>query len=40
MRNITAHTYDHAKAREVYEGSRLFVTDARALLVALEARRA
>lgn len=40
MRNITAHTYDHAKAREVYVGSRLFVTDARALLLALASRHA
>ena len=40
MRNITAHTYDHAKARQVYEGSLLFVDDARALLGALESRHA
>jgi nucleotidyltransferase substrate binding protein (TIGR01987 family) len=38
MRNITAHTYDHAKARQVYEGSLVFVKDARALLAALESR--
>ena len=38
MRNITAHTYDHAKARQVYEGSLAFVKDARALLSALESR--
>ena len=40
MRNITAHTYDHVKARQVYEGSLLFVKDARALLGALESRHA
>lgn len=40
LRNLTAHTYDLAKARLVYEGSLAFVRDARALLVALEARRA
>ena len=40
MRNITAHTYDHVKARQVYEGSLLFVEDARALLGALESRHA
>jgi nucleotidyltransferase substrate binding protein (TIGR01987 family) len=40
MRNITAHTYDRAKARQVYEGSLAFVADARALLAALDARHA
>lgn len=40
MRDITAHTYDHVKARQVYEGSLLFVEDARALLGALESRHA
>ena len=40
MRNITAYTYDHAKARQVYDGSLVFVNDARALLVALESRHA
>jgi nucleotidyltransferase substrate binding protein (TIGR01987 family) len=40
MRNITAHTHDHAKARQVYDGSLIFVNDARALLVALESRHA
>ena len=40
MRNITAHTYDHDKARQVHEGTRLFLTDARALLAALDARNA
>lgn len=38
MRNITAHTYDHAKAQQVFEGSLGFVKDARALLLALESR--
>jgi nucleotidyltransferase substrate binding protein (TIGR01987 family) len=38
MRNITAHTYDHEKARQVYQGTLLFLADARALLAALEAR--
>lgn len=40
MRNITAHTYDHDKAKQVYQGTLLFLTDARALLAALEARHA
>jgi nucleotidyltransferase substrate binding protein (TIGR01987 family) len=40
MRNITAHTYDHDKAKQVYEGTLLFLADARALLAALEARNA
>lgn len=40
MRNITAHTYDHDKARQVYQGALLFLVDARALLAALEARHA
>lgn len=38
MRNITAHTYDHAKARQVYEGTSAFLTHARALLARLDAR--
>lgn len=38
MRNITAHTYDHEKARQVYENTLLFINDARALLRKLEAR--
>jgi nucleotidyltransferase substrate binding protein (TIGR01987 family) len=38
MRNITAHTYDHEKARQVYEGTLLFISDARALLASLEKR--
>ena len=40
MRNITAHTYDHDKAKQVYQGTLLFLADARALLAALEARHA
>ena len=40
MRNITAHTYDHDKAKQVYLGTVLFLSDARALLAALEARNA
>jgi nucleotidyltransferase substrate binding protein (TIGR01987 family) len=38
MRNITAHTYDHAKARQVYEGTLEFIGDARDLLNRLSAR--
>lgn len=38
MRNITAHTYDHEKAQQMYQGTLLFITDARALLAQLEAR--
>ena len=38
MRGTTSHTYDLAKARQVYEGVRPFLTDARALLNALERR--
>ncbi len=38
MRNITAHTYDHDKAQQVYQGTLLFINDARALLASLEAR--
>ena len=40
MRNITAHTYDHDKAQQVYQSTLLFITDARALLAKLEARNA
>jgi nucleotidyltransferase substrate binding protein (TIGR01987 family) len=36
MRNISAHTYDHEKARAVYRDARAMLNDARALLVALE----
>lgn len=38
MRNITAHTYDHAKAQQVYEGTQDFLTHARTLLARLESR--
>ena len=38
MRNISAHTYDHEKARLVYQDTLTFVNDARALLATLEAR--
>ncbi len=38
MRNITAHTYDHQKAQQVYRDTLGFIVDARALLSALERR--
>lgn len=38
MRNITAHTYDHNKAKRVYDGTLTFIADARALLEMLDAR--
>lgn len=38
MRNITAHTYDHQKAQQVYQDTLGFIVDARALLTALEKR--
>jgi len=38
MRNITAYTYDQTKAQAVQEGAQRFLTDARALLNALEKR--
>lgn len=38
MRNITAHTYDHEKAQQVYQGVLDFIGDARALLLKLESR--
>jgi len=40
MRNSTAHTYDHEKARLVYEKTLGFIVDARALLENLEIRNA
>ena len=40
MRNITAHTYDHQKAQQVYQDTLVFIVDARALLAALERRNA
>lgn len=36
MRNISAHTYDHEKARTVYQAAPALFDDARALLIALE----
>lgn len=38
MRNITAHTYDHEKAQQVYRGTLAFIKDAKNLLAALEVR--
>lgn len=38
MRNITAHTYDEARARPVLAGVQAFVADARDLLQRLEPR--
>ena len=40
MRNITAHTYDHEKAQQVYQGTLVFIGDARGLLARLEERNA
>ncbi|GBU10239.1 hypothetical protein AwWohl_13770 [Gammaproteobacteria bacterium] len=38
MRNMTSHTYDHAKAQQVYQGTLAFISDARNLLKKLEER--
>jgi len=38
MRNVTAHTYDRNKAREVYRDTAAFAADAALLLSRLEAR--
>jgi len=38
MRNITAHTYDHEKARQVYQDTQLFLDDAQSLLARIETR--
>lgn len=38
MRNITAHTYDHEKALQVYRDTLAFIGDARSLLQNLESR--
>ncbi len=38
MRNITAHTYDHQKAQQVYTGTLTFIDDAQAVLAQLEVR--
>lgn len=40
MRNITSHTYNQEKAQQVYEGTLVFIEDARALLKQLEGRNA
>jgi nucleotidyltransferase substrate binding protein (TIGR01987 family) len=40
MRGTTSHTYDHEKAKQVYQGTLTFLDDARALLAGLEARNA
>ncbi len=40
MRNITSHTYDHDKARQVYREILTFAEDAQSLLTRLEARNA
>lgn len=40
MRNVTAHTYDHEKAQQVYQDTLIFIGDARALPQKLEARNA
>jgi nucleotidyltransferase substrate binding protein (TIGR01987 family) len=38
MRNITAHTYNHEKAQQVYQGTLAFIGDAQDLLARLEIR--
>lgn len=38
MRNVTAHTYDHEKAQQVYQGTLVFIGDAQDLLARLEGR--
>ena len=40
MRSVSAHTYDPAKDRQVYQDILTFINDARSLLVRLEARDA
>lgn len=40
MRNITAHTYDHEKAQQVYRDTLTFIGDAIDLLTCLKARNA
>ncbi|MET4001290.1 uncharacterized protein with HEPN domain [Marinobacterium sp. MBR-109] len=40
MRNITSHTYDHGKAEIVWQQTKVFIHDAKALLQQLEARNA
>lgn len=38
QRNMTAHAYDEETARRVYETAKSFMTDAKALLAAVEGR--
>jgi nucleotidyltransferase substrate binding protein (TIGR01987 family) len=38
MRNISAHTYDHEKAQQVYTGTLAFIGDAKDVLARLEVR--
>jgi nucleotidyltransferase substrate binding protein (TIGR01987 family) len=38
MRNLSAHTYDQAKAWAAFQGTLAFIDDARSLLMRLEAR--
>jgi len=40
MRNISSHTDDRGKARQLYEGTLEFIDGARELLRNLEARNA
>lgn len=40
MRNITAHTYDHDKAYQIYCDTQVFILEAKQLLIALEKRHA
>lgn len=40
MRNITAHTYDHEKAQQVYRDTLTFIGDANDLLTHLKALNA
>lgn len=40
MRNITAHTYDHKKAQQVYRDTLTFIGDANDLLARLKGRNA
>lgn len=40
MRNMTSHTYDHARATQVWQGIPAFLEAAQALLGRLEARNA
>ena len=36
--NTYTHTYNHEKAQQVYQGTLIFINDARALLASLDAR--